>query len=68
MAESKTIEINSVGLVLFERSKRAKRISISVKPIQGVRVAVPRRLSFRKAEEFACSKAPWIRKHLEKMK
>jgi len=68
MAESKTIEIDGVGLVLFERSKRAKRISISVKPFQGVRIAVPRRSSFRKAKEFALTKTAWINKHLDKTK
>jgi hypothetical protein len=62
------IEIDGVGPVLFERSKRAKRISISVKPLKGVRVAVPYRLSFKKAAQFAQIKADWIKIHLEKMK
>jgi len=68
MADNKTVEINGVGLVLFERSKRAKRIIISVKPIRGVRVAVPYASSFKKAEEFVRSKMAWIIKHLEKIK
>ncbi|MFC2024486.1 M48 family metallopeptidase [Chloroflexota bacterium] len=68
MADSKTVEINGVGLVLFERSKRAKRVSISVKPFQGVRVAIPYSSSFRKAEEFVHTKAAWIKRHLEKIK
>ena len=66
MANAITVEIKSVGLVLFERSKRAKRISISVKPFQGVRVAVPRRSSFGKAEEFVHTRTAWINRHLEK--
>ena len=53
---------------MFERSKRAKRVSISVKPFKGVRVAVPYGLSFKKAEQFAQTKADWIKTHLEKMK
>ncbi|MFC1938894.1 M48 family metallopeptidase [Chloroflexota bacterium] len=68
MADSRTVEINGVGLVLFERSKRAKRISISVKPFRGVRVAVPYRSSFRKAEEFVNTRKAWINRHLEKIK
>ncbi len=63
-----TIKINGVGPVLFERSKRAKRVCISVKPFKEVRVAVPYRLSFKKAEQFARTKADWIKVHLEKMK
>jgi len=64
----KTIEIDGIGPVLFERSKRAKHLNISVKPLRGVRVAVPYRLSFKKAEEFVHAKADWINKHLDRMK
>lgn len=39
-----------------------------MKPIRGVRVAVPYRLSFKKAEEFVRAKSDWIEKHLERMK
>jgi predicted metal-dependent hydrolase len=62
------IEFDGLGLVLFERSKRAKRVSISVKPFEGVRVAVPYGLSFKKAAQFARTEADWIKVHLEKMK
>ena len=36
MANGITVEIHGVGLVLFERSKRAKRLNISVKPFHGI--------------------------------
>jgi len=62
------VNIAGIGPVLFEQSKRAKRVSISVKPFKGVRVAVPYGVSFKKAEEFAQTKAAWIKIHLEKMK
>ena len=62
-----TVEINGIGPVLFERSKRAKHVNISVKPFRGVRVAVPYAVSFNKAEEFVHSNTDWIRTHLEKM-
>jgi len=64
----KTVEINGVGPVLFERSKRAKHINISVRPYKGVRVAIPDGLSFKKAEEFVHSRTDWIKKHLDRMK
>ncbi|MBW1894808.1 MAG: M48 family metallopeptidase [Deltaproteobacteria bacterium] len=54
--------------ILLERSDRAKHISISIKPFYGVRVAVPCRVSFKKAEKVARSKIGWIEKHLRKMK
>ncbi len=57
-----------MGPILFERSKKAKRLSISVKPFKGVRVAVPYGLSFKEAAQFAQTKADWIKIHSEKMK
>jgi hypothetical protein len=68
MADSNTIDIVGVGPVLFERSKRARHINISVKPFTGIRVAVPDGLSFKKAEEFVNTKTDWIQKHLGRMK
>jgi len=68
MTDKKTIEIADMGLVLFERSKRAKHIIISVRPLQGVRVAVPHSSSFKKAEKFVHIKKAWINRHLEKIK
>jgi len=59
-----TIKVNGIGPVLIEHSRRAKRVSISVKAYQGVRVAVPLRVSFNKALEFVQPKKPWIQKHL----
>ncbi len=60
-------EIDGVGTVLFERSKRARRIVITVTPDKGIRVAVPPKGSFKKAEEFALSKTGWIKKQLSLM-
>ena len=63
MGKYKHIEIGGIGQILFERSNRAKRINITVKPFTGVRVAVPYRVSFDKAREFAQSKKNWIKNH-----
>ena len=68
MADSRNIVVNGVGPVLFERSKRAKRISIVVRPFRGVRVAVPHGCSFAKAREFVLSEAGWIKTHLDRVK
>lgn len=68
MADSRTIYVDGVGLILFERSVRAKRVTISVKPYEGIRVAIPNRVSFKSALEFVNLKKPWIQKHLVRIK
>ncbi len=68
MANAITVEINGIGPVLFERSKRARHVNISVKPFRGVRVAVPDRVSFNEAEAFVRTKIDWIKTQSEKMK
>ena len=67
MSESITIEIEGIGPVLFQHSQRAKHLNITVSPSKGVRVAVPYRFSFQKAERVVHSRASWIRKQLTKM-
>ena len=67
MNKAHTVEINGVGIVLFERSKRARHVIIYVRPFTGVRVAVPGRLSFKNAEEFVHARITWIQKHLKRI-
>ena len=67
MTQSKTVEIKGIGVVLFERSARAKYLNISVKPFTGVRVAVPRHMSFKMAEQTVDAKISWLQKHISKM-
>jgi len=66
--ESATLRVDGVGPVLMERSRKAKRLSISIKPQKGIRVAVPWGISFSKAEQFVRSHVGWIQKHLTKIK
>ena len=68
LVNATTIEIDGAGPVLFERSTRAKRVSISVRPFKGARVAIPHGVSFKEAARFAQTKADWIKTHLESMK
>ena len=68
MAKSNIIEINGVGPVLFERSERAKHLNISVRLFKGVRVAVPRGMSFKMAAQSANAKAGWMQKHITRIK
>jgi len=64
MQKSLTIKVDGIGAVLIEHSRRAKRISISIKAYRGVRVAVPLKKSFNEALKFVHLKKPWIEKHL----
>jgi hypothetical protein len=63
-AQTETITIEGVGTVLLERSCRAKRISMTVKPGRRIRVAVPEGVSFRRAGDFARSRRPWLEKSI----
>ena len=65
MMKSYTVDINGIGPVLFEQSKRAKHVIISIK-ISKVRVAVPMRTSFNKALDFVYNKREWVQRNLEK--
>jgi predicted metal-dependent hydrolase len=67
MAKSQTIEVEGIGQVLFERSKRAKHLIINVKPFTGVRVAVPYGVSWEKAEKIVFNKMGWIQKQQAKI-
>lgn len=63
-----TLDLEAIGSVLFEKSKRAKHLNISIRPFKGIRVAVPQMMSYAQAEEIVRRKIPWIRKHAQRMK
>jgi len=62
------MEVEGVGTVLFERSSRARHVNISVRPFTGIRVAVPRGVSFEQASELVRPKRKWMTRHLAKMR
>jgi len=53
--------------VLFEKSRKARRISVSVRASRGVRVAVPWRVTFDEARRVATAKIAWIRRTLGRL-
>jgi predicted metal-dependent hydrolase len=67
MKESRNINVNGIGPILFEHSFRARRIIISIRPQKGVRVAVPGRTSFNLALEFVHKKKQWLQKQLARI-
>ncbi len=61
------INLEGIGPVFFERSRKARSISISVKSPDRVRVAVPEGISLQAAEDFTLSKISWIKKNINKL-
>ncbi|MCF7886707.1 MAG: M48 family metallopeptidase [Candidatus Marinimicrobia bacterium] len=66
--KKKIKKINEIEDILFEKSRRAKRINISIKPWRGIRVAVPRGVSFKQAEAVFLKKLDWVREKLALIK
>lgn len=64
--KEKALKIDDIAITLY-KSKRAKRMSISLKPFVGVRVSVPRLTPFWMAERFVTSRIDWIKSNLPKM-
>ena len=60
------VEHPEVGTIRYDSSSKAKRIIISVKP-QFVRVAIPKRQSFKNAQKFVESKLDWIKTNKQSM-
>ena len=68
MTPSTTIYIEGIGPVLLERSTRAKRLNITIKPFKGVRVAVPVGVSFKIAEQLTRAKSKWLNLHIPRIR
>lgn len=59
--------IESIGLVAFNQSQRAKYQRITVRPDKTVTVTIPRNGSLTEAKRFLKSKTSWIQKQLRKI-
>ncbi len=60
--------IGGIGGVTFIRKKGLKRITIKLKPFEGIVVNYPYALNIQRAEHFVISKTTWINKNLERIK
>ena len=65
--KTKTIDIKDVGKVRMVKSLRARSVNISIKPFEGVRVSIPKNISFNQAEKIVHGKLGWIKKHMSKI-
>ena len=59
-----SVEIRSLGgrdvPVSVRRSARARRIGLTIDPMGGVELVVPRRVAMADAERFLESEAEWV--------
>lgn len=63
----KIIEHPVFGKVTFVKSSRSRRIGISMRPFEPLKVTIPVLVSFRRGEEFLKEKEKWIVKNLAKI-
>lgn len=68
MKKATVTEVDGLGSITFARNKRAKRLSITVRPFKGVRVTVPAVASLAEARQFVSVKRDWIAHQLERVK
>ena len=61
-----TLHIDGINITLF-KSTRAKSLNITIKPFTGVRVSVPKTISFKKAKSLVEQRMDWIKKNLPRM-
>ena len=66
--KSKIIYLSRIGEVTFRKSKRNKRINISIKPPGVVRVSLPEKGDFKHAEKFVESNIDWVLENIERIK
>ncbi|HOK95880.1 MAG TPA: DUF45 domain-containing protein [Anaerohalosphaeraceae bacterium] len=66
--ESISQDIPGLGQVLFVPSKRAKRMSISIRPGCPVRIAYPRCTTLMQAVAFLEKHRDWAQKHVARVK
>jgi predicted metal-dependent hydrolase len=62
------IEVEGLGPVVFKANPRCKRLSIRIKPGEGVLVAFPPGYSAKNAMNFVLEKRSWIHKNLQKIR
>jgi len=65
--QDKTIYLKGIGEIQLKKSNRVKRLSIKVKPFDGVVAVMPNRVSYKTAEAFIVEKQDWIKKSLDQM-
>ncbi len=60
--------MDTVGPLLLERSSKARRLILTVRPFKTIRVAVPHGVSFQEAEAFAINRKEWIARNQQEIR
>ena len=68
MKNEKTVRYQEIGDVQYRRNSRAKNIAIRINAEGMIRVTVPGRCSFQRAEQFVLDKRSWINQKTLKIK
>ena len=66
-SECMDMEVPSIGIVQFAFSKRAKHLSITIRPDSSIRVAIPKAVDLTTAKKFFQSKTKWVNQHLREL-
>jgi len=67
VAWTKIFALDGVGPIVFVKSRRARRIRVTVRASAGIRVTVPCRISFDAARRAAARRVGWMRKTLARI-
>jgi len=68
MTRANTIEIEGVGSVFMQKSRRARNFNLSFEADKTLRLAVPYWISFSEAKEAILSNTKWVHRYITKIK
>ncbi len=64
---NKIIHVDRIGNVTFQKNKRSKNVSITIRPLKGVVVNLPHYVSYNFAKDVVEKKRDWILNHIPKI-
>ncbi len=64
----KIIDHKDFGEIKIRKNPNARRLSITIRPFEGIRVTIPILVSFNRAEKFIEEKEPWIRQTIRNIR
>jgi predicted metal-dependent hydrolase len=67
ISKIKNINVNGIGEIQITRSRRNKRLCISINKNKIVKVSIPLRVSFFEGERFVFEKLEWIKQTIQKL-
>ncbi len=67
MANSYSAYIEDVGIVVFKKRKRTRRLSLSSGSAGALKITVPYWVSFKEAKRMVSSEVKWVKRYLSRM-